>query len=75
MSGRKKQKKKLWLIPVCAAAIAALAAGLLIVRAVRSGEEARQTGGDASADTPSADTVIWEGKEYQIGRASCRERV
>ena len=65
MSGRKKQKKKLWLIPVCAAAIAALTAGLLIVRAVRSGEEARQTGGNVSGVTPSADTVIWEGKEYR----------
>lgn len=65
MSGRKKQKKRLWLITVCAVVIVSLAAGVLILRAVRSGEEAQETGGNASADTPSADTVIWEGKEYR----------
>ena len=65
MTGRKKRKKKLWLIPVCVAAAAALAVGFLVFRTVRPGEQAQETGGNADADTPDAGTVIWEGKEYQ----------
>ena len=40
MTGRKKRKKKLWLIPVCVAAAAALAVGFLVFRTVRPGEQA-----------------------------------
>lgn len=65
MSGRKKRKKRLWLIPVCAVTAAALAVGILVLRAVLSGEKVQETGGNADANTPVAGTVMWEEKEYQ----------
>ena len=65
MSGRKKKKKRLRLIPVCAAAIAVLTAGGLALSALRSEQGARGPGEKASAAAPSKDTVVWEGKEYQ----------
>ena len=65
MSGRKKQKRKLWLIPACAAVIVLIAGGILMLRAVRHGDDTAETASDADADVPSEGTVLWEGKEYR----------
>lgn len=63
---RKRKKKKIWLIPVCAGMIAAVAAGFLIWTAVRtdSGETAAQTT-SGNADAGPAGTIQWKGKNYR----------
>ncbi len=63
MPGRRK-KKKLWLIPLCAAVITAAVLGVLVWNALRNGKEA----GGGSSDGAGADrtgTVQWNGKTYQ----------
>lgn len=64
MSGRKKQNKKLWLIPVCAVLAAALAVGFLFLNAMNSEENVQETGGNVDTGNSSDGTVMWKGKEY-----------
>ena len=63
---RKRKKKKIWLIPVCAGVIAATAVGFLIWTAVRpdSGETSAQTVSE-NADTGTSGTIQWKGKNYR----------
>lgn len=66
MSDRRRRKKRIWLIPLCAAALAAAAAGWLILDAVvlggSRGKDVQQT--DGSGQTGSQNSVIYDGKEY-----------
>lgn len=67
MSSRKK--KKIWLVPVCAAVIAVAAGGLLIWNTLKE-PESEQTaadagGGNSEEGSSSSDTVVWQGKEYE----------
>lgn len=63
---RKRKKKKLWLIPVCAGVIAAAAVGFLIWTAVRpDGEEAPAQTTSGEADNSSYGTIQWKGKNYR----------
>ena len=60
---RKRKKKKIWLIPVCAGVIAAAAVGFLIWTAVRpdSGETSAQTVSE-NADTVPAEPYSGRGR-------------
>lgn len=63
---RRRKKKKLWLIPVCAGVIAAAVAGVLVWTAVRPDGDGK-LGQTISEDegTGSSGTVQWGGKNYQ----------
>lgn len=63
---RKRKKKKIWLIPVCAGVIAAAAVGFLIWTTVRpDGEEAPVQTTSGEADNSSSGTIQWKGKNYR----------
>ena len=63
---RRRKKKKLWLIPVCAGVIAAAAAGVLVWTALRSDSEGQlQQTVSEDIDTGSSGTIQWGGKNYQ----------
>lgn len=64
MTESRKRKKKLWVIPLGAAVIAAAAVGALVLRAL----ETRETGTAADSEngnSRSSETVLWNGKEYE----------
>ena len=64
MTESRKRKKKLWVIPLGAAVIAAAAAGALVLRAL----ETKETGTAADSEngnSRNSETVLWNGKEYE----------
>lgn len=65
MYERKKRKKRLWVIPVCAAAVAVLAGGGLILGTAYSEGGTEEDRGPVNADPPSSGTVLWNGREYR----------
>lgn len=63
---RRRKKKKLWIIPVCAGVIAATAVAFLVWTALRPGSQEQPTQAvSGDADTGSSGTVQWGGKSYQ----------
>lgn len=64
--GRRRKRKPLWLIPVCAGVIAAATAGFLVWTKVRQNREAGENQTvSKDTDTESSDTVKWNGKTYR----------
>lgn len=63
MSDSRNGKKKLWMIPLGAALLAAAAAGVLILRTLQP----EDTGTAADLDTAdrTSGAVLWNGKEYE----------
>lgn len=65
MPGRRKQKKRLWLIPLCAVLIAISVLGVLFLNAMRSSETVRETAEKPDSSQLPNGVVMWEGRKYQ----------
>lgn len=61
----RRRKKPLWLIPVCAGAIAAAAVGFLVWTALRVSDSTEPAGAAVTDEEADAETVTWKGKKYR----------